>query len=198
MQFYARALSVMRIKMKIVLLTITSIVIIITSLNMMDLPIELRFDNTKYNYLSVSILSVALPLSIFFSALTFKGPKRILGVATSFTLSFPCALVLFFASDDFKSISKEGVDHSFEKIRELEAKGSKYRLYRTNGGATTSFGLVLRKETPLITGINTVNVLFSKYKAEDSSLTLTNDNTIELRIEPYGKSDKLEVVTLSI
>ena len=107
-------------------------------------------------------------------------------------------IVFFFASESFSDISVEGVDTSFDKISEVESNGSTYRLYRTNGGATTSFGLVLRKEAKLTSNIKTVKVIFSKYQAREGTLMLINKNSLELRIEPYNENDKLEVITLTI
>ena len=164
----------------------------------MDLPIELRFENTKYNYLFTSILCILLPSLIFISSFTFSKKLKVIGIISSLILSIPCAVTFLFTSNSFKQIHTKGIDLSFEKIKEIELNDSKYRLYRTNGGATTSFGLVLRKETLLIKGINIVEVMFYKYKASESSLTLINEQAIELRIEPYQKNDKAEVIKLTI
>ena len=189
----------MRNKMNIVSILITVLIALTASLNMIDFPVELRFEETKYNYLFVSTLCLLLPISVFLTALTFKNRKyTYFCIALSFSLAVPSALVYFFANSDYKSISQEGIDHSFQQINEIQTNGSTYRLYRTNGGATTSFGLVLRKETNFIKGINTVKVIFSKYKASDSTLLLLNGNTIQMQIEPYSKDDKLEAVTLTI
>lgn len=185
--------------MKIITQVLTGIVMLAALLNTSGWPVEFRFVELKYNYIFVSILCIALPVSIFLSGFTFeKRYFRFVSFVLSFSIFLPCALVFFFSCEDFKSLSQEGVDYSFEKINEIEFGGSNYRLYRSSGGAATSFGLVLRKETPFIRGVNTVKVVFSKYKAFESTLSLINNNTIEMRIEPYNGSGKAEVVMLSI
>lgn len=176
----------------------TFTIVTVTCLNIIDLPIKLRFEEAKYNYLFVSILSIALPLSIFLSSFTLKKWARIMTIIISIVVAFPSMIVFFFASESFSDISVEGVDTSFDKISEVESNGSTYRLYRTNGGATTSFGLVLRKEAKLTSNIKTVKVIFSKYQAREGTLMLINKNSLELRIEPYNENDKLEVITLTI
>ena len=174
-------------------------VIVITSMNMADFPVELRFENTKFNYLFVIVLSLLLPLSIVLSAFTFKKRAYLYSVLILGALvSVPCTLTFIFAISDYNKIVESGKDFSFEKINEVRVDKSSYRLYRTNGGATTSFGLVLRKESKFIGGLNTVEVIFSKYKASESTLSVVNKSTLQLQIEPYSEGEKTEVITLNI
>ena len=185
--------------MKLAVKTITLLIVIVTALNIIDLPVELRFENTAYNYLVVSVLSIALPASLLLaSLLALEKEAKVVGYIASFALILPCAFIFTISSNDFRRINDGGSDKSFEKIAELESNGSKYRLYRTNGGATTSFGLVLRSETPLAVGINVVKVVFDKYKAYEGSLILLDDKTIQVRIEPYDRGHQAEIVTLTI
>lgn len=185
--------------MKKISLVITLFILTVASLNLIDLPVELRFEKIKYNYQFVIFLCFLLPLSVFLTSLTLeKRPSTYLGLGLSIALALPCALVCFFATSDIKSINEVGRDASFERISEVSVEDSHYRLYRTNGGATTSFGLVLRKETTLIEGLNVVKVIFAKYKASEGSLTVTADKSIELKIEPYNRDEKVELITLNI
>jgi len=128
-------------------------IMVVAWLNMLDTPVEIRFSSTQYNYLFVMVLCVLLPLSIFLTSFTLnKRSNKYAGIGLSVFLVFPCSLVYYFSSDSFEDIDRNGVDISFEKINEIKAGGSSYCLYRTNGGATTSFGLVLRKETSVVGG----------------------------------------------
>jgi hypothetical protein len=172
---------------------------LITVLNMNDLPFELRFVDTAKNYLFVMVLAVLLPLSLFFWALNRTSKTNgLLGIVAALALGVPCFLVFFFASSDYATIKKEGVDYSFEKIDSLRVNDKNYVLYRTNGGATTSYGLVLRSEQEFIPGINVVKVIYSKYKASESSLTLLGSKQIKMQIQPYGIDDEIDVVTIDL
>ena len=185
--------------MKFLSIIITSLIVIISVLNIFDLPIEFRFEDPAYNYLFVMSLCVALPLSIFFTAFTLnKRANTILAVAASILLSGPSFVVYFFASSDYESIREHGIDESFEKINEVMVENSRYRLYRTNGGATTSFGLVLRRETELINGLNMVRIMFSKYDASEGVLRILDEHRMELKIEPDSKGGNIEIITLAI
>ncbi len=58
---------------------------------------------------------------------------------------------------------KNGRDLSFERFAETRWKGSEVRFYRTNGGATTDFGVVIRQERNLIPGVVLVRRLDDFY-----------------------------------
>ncbi|MGI2169104.1 hypothetical protein ACROAE_02695 [Shewanella sp. MF05960] len=175
------------------------IVTLITCLNMIDFPWELRFVDAKYNYFFVMVLAISLPISAFFwSTLRDSKSVKVIGIIISVCLAIPCYLTFTLAKLDYSDIKTKGVDYSFEEINRLKVGDQNYILYRTNGGATTSFGLVLRLERKMVLGINAVNVVYRKYKASESSLELTNDHQIKMQIQPYDKHGKVEVVVLSI
>lgn len=185
--------------MKYISIFITSLIVIISVLNIFDLPIEFRFEDPAYNYFFVMSLCVALPLSIFLTAFTLnKRANTILAVAASILLSGPSFVVYFFASSDYESIREHGIDQSFEKINEVMVNDARYRLYRTNGGATTSFGLVLRRETALIKGVNMVRIMFSKYDASEGVLRILDEHRMELTIAPDMQGGKFEIIQLAI
>ena len=185
--------------MKSISIFITSLIVIVSILNIFDLPIEFRFEDPAYNYFFVMSLCVALPLSIFLTAFTLnKRANTILAVAASILLSGPSFVVYFFASSDYESIREHGIDQSFEKINEVMVNDARYRLYRTNGGATTSFGLVLRRETELIKGVNMVRIMFSKYDASEGVLRILDEHRMELTIAPDMQGGKFEIIQLAI
>lgn len=185
--------------MKFISIFITSLIVIISVLNIFDLPIEFRFEDPAYNYFFVMSLCVALPLSIFLTAFTLnKRANTILAVAASILFSGPSFVVYFFASSDYESIREHGIDQSFEKINEVMVDDARYRLYRTNGGATTSFGLVLRREIELIKGVNMVWIMFSKYDASEGVLRILDENRMELTIAPDMRGGKFEIIQLAI
>jgi hypothetical protein len=58
---------------------------------------------------------------------------------------------------------KKGRDLSFDRFAETHWKGSEVRFYRTDGGATTDFGVVIRQERSLIPGVVLVRRLDDFY-----------------------------------
>lgn len=155
-------------------LGITVLMVTMVTLNIVDMPLELRFEQAEYNYLFVMALGVLLPLSLLATSVLYKERLNLWVIVPACSLLvIPCGLVAFVAYDSFLSIRHGGVDESFEKIGELTANDIHYRLYRTNGGATTAFGLVLRKENELLAGVKSVEVLFSQYRAVDGTLSLS-------------------------
>ena len=178
---------------------ILAIIIVITSLNMIDFPWELRFTDVKNNYLFVMVLSILLPFSAsLWSLFRDSKPSKVAGIILSLCLSAPCYIVFIFANSDYADIKNEGIDYSFEEINRLRVNDNSYVLYRTNGGATTSFGLVLRLEKKVAFGLNVVNVIYSKYKASESTLESIGSQQIKMQIQPYDKHGKVEVVVLNI
>ena len=55
-------------------------------------------------------------------------------------------------------------DNGFERIHQIQNDIS---VYRTNGGATTAYGIVVRQERLLLPGLLMVKVLFKQYELDD-------------------------------
>jgi hypothetical protein len=69
---------------------------------------------------------------------------------------------------------KNGRDLSFDLFAETHWKGSEVRFYRTNGGATTDFGVVIRQERGLIPGVVLVRHLDHFYPCYSLDAESTN------------------------
>ena len=63
-----------------------------------------------------------------------------------------------------------GIDYSFEPIRSLEIQHSRVVIYPTDGGATTSFGLVGRQEKRLLPGVLLVRNICNVYPGYDVAI----------------------------
>jgi len=79
---------------------------------------------------------------------------------------------------------KDGRSRSFNRFAETHWKGSKIRLYRTDGGATTDSGVVIRQERTLIPGLLLVRRLDDFYpcglldaESTDKGITVRNHGT---------------------
>ncbi len=75
---------------------------------------------------------------------------------------------------------ENGRDLGFLQLAEAPWNGTAVRLYRTNGGATTAFGVEMRQERDLIPGIRLVRSVDSWYRCYELAVT-PNSHGIELR-----------------
>ncbi|QZO14985.1 hypothetical protein [Pseudoalteromonas piscicida] len=175
------------------------IVVLLVTLNMSNLPWELRFSAPQHNYLFVMILAIILPASVLLWSL-FRHTKllKVSGFLVALAAAVPSFIVFIFAAGDYSEIKRSGVDHSFAELNRLNVNDDSYVLYRTDRGATTSYGLVLRLEREIGFGIHAVKVVHSKYKAAEGQLELLSESQIKMQIQPYDTQDHMEVVVLDI
>jgi hypothetical protein len=144
------------------------------------LPMVPRFEDERLNYATFIILVLAPPFSLLW--ITFKcfnGLFKWLLFVVSVFLAVPTGIASLFALDDLSYFINHGVDESFKKIDELETEGNFYRLYRTNGGATTAYGLVVRQEHPLYFGLKLKRNVVS-FDAYEGKLTQVSPRKIRL------------------
>ncbi len=73
---------------------------------------------------------------------------------------------------------QNGHDLSFEHFGETPWRGSYVRFYRTNGGATTDYGVVIRHETTLLPGILIVRNVDSWYHCFSLNGTASKDGIV--------------------
>ena len=64
---------------------------------------------------------------------------------------------------------------AFERIAEMHWAGSSVRIYRTNGGATTAYGIVIRQERTVLPGVLLVRNIDSFYPCYSIDLAGTPD-----------------------
>jgi hypothetical protein len=80
------------------------------------------------------------------------------------------AFLALFAILDYRDVLNRGQDFSFELVRELPQDGYVLRVYRTNGGATTAFGVVVRQERSVLPGIRLVRDVYRRHHADDAQV----------------------------
>src|SRR6476660_2339268 len=109
------------------------------------LPITLRFTYAPANYAAFALLLFALPVAVI--GVAVSHPRRWVTCAVipvGILLLFPVYLINMFAIADGIHAMRSGKDPAFELIAELHTLAGTVRAYRTNGGAATDFGIVLR------------------------------------------------------
>lgn len=112
--------------------------------------IDIEFSDIRLNYLYTISLFASLPILLLLSILTQK-PKnlwlRIPLTGILALLTFGAIIGIIFSLSDAHDIFVLGKDKSFEKLHEAQIGDYFYTCYRTNGGATTDYGIVIRKES---------------------------------------------------
>ena len=73
----------------------------------------------------------------------------------------------------------DGRDNTFERFSDSRWQRSHIRLYRTDGGATTDFGVVVRQERTLFPGVEIVRPIDSFYHCYSLNVSAT-DSGIKL------------------
>lgn len=127
-------------------------------------------------------------MPLFLWALAFRvrpGPWR--GAATISTglLVTISLLPAACAGLEVTDVSREE-DLRFEPVWRQQQGASALVLYRTNCGATCSFGLVLRQERRVVPGLRMVRHLGDWYPAYSATLSRILPNEIRVDVPPYG------------
>jgi hypothetical protein len=149
--------------------------------------LPLRFTYPPLNYLAFIVLALAIPIALAYVSFNvrYAWARWLVGCLSVLAL-IPTGILSFFAFLSIIDTAVRGKDASFEPVAELRSGTAIYRAYRTNGGATTDFGIVLRKENILFPGIRYVRSIYSRYHAKDASLTCSSDRAARLTVEAYG------------
>lgn len=90
-------------------------------------------------------------------------------------------IIILFTLSDIDSLKRNGgKDLGFECISEISIDKTKIKAYRTNGGATTDFGIVVREEKKLCCGILLANTLYDEYHMDTVIFKIDNKTLIIL------------------
>lgn len=143
-------------------------------------------------------MAVTSAICILWSLCRRTKLLKVSGFLVALAAAVPSFIVFIFAAGDYSEIKQSGVDNSFAELNRLNVNDDNYVLYRTDRGATTSYGLVLRLEREIGFGIHAVKVVHSKYKAAEGQLELLSESQIKMQIQPYDTQDQMEVVVLDI
>ncbi len=104
---------------------------------------------------------------------------------------------LFLSGADLAgTIARGGKDYSFECINEIKYNAQKIKVYRTNGGATTAFGIIVREEKEILPGLLYVHKLFDRYPMETVGMKIENDTTL-LLMDTYNNNIVIQRTNLS-
>ncbi len=135
----------------------------------------LRFSSPSLNYaFMVLVFAVPiLPLRIAWASQSrvFKVLASVVLIpvtAASGILLFGLILIMTFW---VPSVVLSNVDRSFERLRQEQIGDKVFSVYRTNDGALSAFGIVVRQEQMILPGLLRVKPVCSWYPASEVDLT---------------------------
>jgi hypothetical protein len=73
----------------------------------------------------------------------------------------------------------------FERTHHIELGWTQVAAYQTNGGAMTSFGMIVRQERRLFTGVMLIRELANVYPAYSVAIERPSNRIIRLTFPPY-------------
>jgi hypothetical protein len=139
----------------------------------------LRFSDELANE-AAGIFILTLPLMVIL--LSFFIPNRtakivmILALLPVVGLCLVGQTLLWFAL----TAGAKGGDRSFEPISMVALNGTQVIAYRTDGGATTDLGIVIRQQRRLMPGLLVVRELYSEYHAQDARLEMAGPEAVRI------------------
>jgi hypothetical protein len=135
----------------------------------------IRFSAPLVNFVVGSALAFLLPWGA--ACMIWEAGRRRNRVlaACIVVLLIPYSLVVLLGSATTAMAFKGGHDMSFDRIAELAWDGTSVRLYRTDGGATTDYGVVARQERRILPGLMLVRTLDDFYPCASLDLEATRD-----------------------
>ena len=85
------------------------------------------------------------------------------------------------------SLAENAFESGFDRTHHIELGWTQLAAYQTNGGATTSFGMVVRQERRLFPGVMLIRELAHVYPAYSVTIERPSNRIIRLTFPPYGE-----------
>lgn len=143
-------------------------------------------------------LFLLMPLAMFLLASKIvQKPLRVICQAISVFVGILSSIRLIFLVIGMLLIPYKGSwlgnkgDASFELIKEFEVPHSNVAVYRTNGGATTAFGIVVRQERSL-GFVHLSKVLYSEDRCDDADISASNPGEVSITACSVTKAFRLK------
>lgn len=155
-----------------------------------------RFGHPAINYAFFAVAALT-PLWMMLIACRKDGWRELAVkflIASLFTPAFFFAVIG--AGCGIRTVQDGGIDYSNERLRSERFRGGKILVYRTNGGATTSYAIVLRQECGIFPGVSIVRTLTTRY-GTDVTLEPVGDGSIRARFPAYNvDGESVQIVRL--
>ena len=107
-----------------------------------------------------------------------KFLKMFLATIFGFIALIGTIFVFFTCIDIVDMVFSRGKDYSFVCLNTIKHNNKEIKAYRTNGGATTSFGIIVREEERIIPGVINSNRLFDMCPLDTVLIELKDNKTL--------------------
>jgi len=135
----------------------------------------------------VTLLFWLGPLALVVLALEVRrSPWRRLAIIATTLLTVASVLPAGCAGLEVAFMPGGQNDPGFEPVLRQRNGTSDLVLYRTNCGATCSFGLVLRQQRRIVPGLRIARRLADWYPADSATLLPLSPELIRVQVAPYG------------
>lgn len=151
-------------------------------LNVFYPAVRLNFAAANYGAFA---LAQFIPIRILTTARLGAGWRRWSALVVGTLLLVPAfPLGLGAAGCAVLSLSE---DRSFERQQTMPTDFGTVTIYRTNGGATTAFGIVVRQECRVVPGLLVVRQLAHGYPADESHIELQSRGAVHIVFVDNGE-----------
>jgi hypothetical protein len=144
----------------------------------------LRFTLPILNYLFFVFVQF-IPFRLFEIAASWSGVRRV----GAFIVVIPLMLIAVPSACGASGcvVLGKGMlrsDPSFDKVRDMPATRGHVVVYRTNGGAMTDFGIVVRQECSIVPWLVVVeHPLVAQYHAYDAGISVASPSSVLIEIQ---------------
>lgn len=161
------------IKQKVKIAIFMSIIFLASILNFL-FPL-IRFQNQLSNLIFIVIIFLIPFLLTMYGFLLKNILVKIISIIVGSLISIIALIFILITLINIESTIEAGYNPAFEKIEIYETEKYEVNTYRTNGGATTSYGIVIRQEKKIVPGIILVRDIYKEYPRYDIEYEVDNN-----------------------
>jgi len=171
---------------RIFLIVIPILLFLLAQWNFLASSLWIRFTRPVLNHVFF-LYSLTLPwvtlivVRILFAKRTTKVAFFAISPVLLYTLFWG-----FWGMMELESILEwNGVDKSMDLVNTVNFGAYRVGIYRTDGGATTSFGVAVQQEKPLPFGLVIIRPIDFFYPAVDPTCQIVGANSLRVSVPPY-------------
>lgn len=168
---------------KIVTVGIFAMIFFMGAIALFHICCKLSFVHPLFNVwifvgtlLTPGIIFLLLPFSRLWT------PLKIIGCCITLPLALLCLLGIIFILPEASESLNTCINPAYTLLKSIALGATRIAVYRTNGGATTDFGVVVERQRFPFPGIKCVEPVANAYHVSDAELTFLDEHHIRCHI----------------
>ena len=154
-------------------LSILALIAAMTIQSIHGLPYQLRLSSPALNYWFVVVAALSIPFLIFWIGLQLRGIwSRRLAITLAVLFTIPCLFISGCSAFIAPALNAK-TDDSYQLISEGSRGSLKFRLYRSDCGATCAYAIHLREERDLFFGLKLVSPLWFRDRTSEGRVQVS-------------------------